>query len=179
MVDGWKITPGSARLRLSRNPPEKHTWDPNREGCQSYEATLFLTYPRRFDTSTPLVLWQVSALGQLGVVTGPPKRSRLTVLVDYLARFYGRRHPVVLYEASRSRRRAPRIQHLRLSSLANADLSGLPTLLVPAKASAAADRRMFDQLKMGRGQTGPVPGSNVAAGRRESPRTVRRPAASK
>jgi hypothetical protein len=99
--------------------------------------------------------------------------------VDYLARFYGRRHPVVLYEASRSRRRAPRIQHLRLSSLANADLSGLPTLLVPAKASAAADRRMFDQLKMGRGQTGPVPRSNVAADRRESQRTVRRPAASK
>jgi len=120
------------------------------EGCQSYEATHFLTHPRKFDTSTPLVLWQLSALGCPGVVERPPPRRTLNVLVDYLARFYGRRHPVVLYEASRSGRGGPQIRRITLSALSKEKLNGLPTLFVPPKSPPAPAFRMFDRLKIPR-----------------------------
>jgi hypothetical protein len=123
--------------------------DPN-EGWQSYEATLFLTHPRNFDTSTPLVLWQLNGLGHLGVVDRLPPRWKLRVLVDYLAAFYGRPHQVILYEASRSGHGEPRIRHMPLSALPSATLDGLPTLLVPPKKPAAPVVRMFDRLKIGR-----------------------------
>ena len=39
--------------------------DPAATGCQSFEATDFLVRPRRFDTSTALVLWQIGVVGRL------------------------------------------------------------------------------------------------------------------
>src|SRR5262245_27138190 len=119
--------------------------DPN-HGWQSYEASQFMTHPRKFDTSTPLVLWQVNGLGRLGAVDRRPGRSTVKVLVDYLARFYGRRHPVVLYEASHHGRGRPHIRHFPLSALLNTKLDGLPTLFVPPKTPVAPDLRMFDRL---------------------------------
>jgi hypothetical protein len=86
-------------------------------------------------------------LGRLGVVDRLPGRSTVKVLVDYLARFYGRRHPVVLYEASSGRGR-PQIRHLPLSELVNAKLDVHATLLVPPKTPLAPDLRMFDRLKL-------------------------------
>jgi precorrin-6B methylase 1 len=139
------------------------------EGWQSYEATRFLILPRKFDTATPLVLWQLSGLGRLGVVDRLPGRSTLKVLVDYLARFYGRRHPVVLYEASHTERGRPQIRHLPLSGLLNAKLDGLPTLLVPPKTRAAPDLRMFDRLKIPRERAGAAKPS-----RPNRPRQVKR-----
>jgi hypothetical protein len=112
-----------------------------------------MTHPRKFDISTPLVLWQVTGLGRLGVVDRLPGRSTVKVLVDYLARFYGRRHPVVLYEASSGRGR-PQIRHLPLSELVNAKLDVHATLLVPPKTPLAPDLRMFDRLKLPRARAG-------------------------
>jgi hypothetical protein len=129
--------------------------DPN-NGWQSYEASQFMTHPRKFDTSTPLVLWQVTGLGRLGVVDRLPGRSTVKVLVDYLARFYGRRHPVVLYEASHSGRGRPQIRHLPLSALLNAKLDIHATLLVPPKTPLAPDLRMFDRLKLPRQRAGAI-----------------------
>ncbi len=129
--------------------------DPN-EGWQSYEATHFLTHPRKFDTATPLVLWQLNGLGQLGVVDRLPPRWKLKVLVDFLAPFYGRSHEVILYEASRSGHRAPRIRHMPLSALWSARFDGLPTLFVPPKKPAAPLLRMFDRLKISREHAGGV-----------------------
>src|SRR5260221_637292 len=73
--------------------------DPGATGCQSYEATDFLIYRRRIDTSAALILWQVGVIGELGVASSP-RRDSLSTLVEYLREFYEVDQPTVIYEAS-------------------------------------------------------------------------------
>ena len=37
--------------------------DPSKNGCQSFEATDFLVYKRKFDNRSSLILWQIGAIG--------------------------------------------------------------------------------------------------------------------
>ena len=37
--------------------------DPSKNGCQSFEATDFLVYKRKFDNRSSLILWQIGANG--------------------------------------------------------------------------------------------------------------------
>ena len=76
--------------------------DPAALGCQSFEATDFLVRERRFDPRSPLVLWQIGAIGvetyrdeELWSVAG------LAILGETLERTYPGDHRVGVYEASR------------------------------------------------------------------------------
>src|SRR5205814_2025529 len=73
--------------------------DPAEAGCQSFEATDFLLHERPADASVPLVLWQISVIGEFGT-SGAPNRAGLAVLAERLAGSHGPDHEVVLYEAS-------------------------------------------------------------------------------
>ena len=67
----------------------------------NFRSNGFSACRRRFDPSSPLVLWQVGALGEPSVrpdMSGRPKR--LQVLTAFLRRHYPARHQIVLYEAS-------------------------------------------------------------------------------
>src|SRR5207249_5467785 len=75
--------------------------DPADSGCQSFEATDFLAYRRRFDPTSSLILWQVGVLGEPSLPThvgGRPERIRRLTAV--LLRHYGERHPAVVYQAA-------------------------------------------------------------------------------
>lgn len=122
-------------------------FDPGASGCQSYEATSFLIYRRRFDTSTPLILWQVAGVGVSRAATRP-SRSGLRVLAEYLVEHYGPDHEVVLYEASPYPVFDPIIEHVRLRDLARARLTPMSTMLVPAKGSPRLDRDVMARLKI-------------------------------
>jgi hypothetical protein len=123
------------------------------DGCQSFEATNFLLFPRTFDPSVSLVLWQVAAIGE-AMGTDRPNRKGLGVLAGYLTRFYGSDHEVVSYEASPYPVGDPIIQRLCIGDLPNADVRAMTTLHVPPKGRPAPDLEMFDRLALPRPDRG-------------------------
>jgi uncharacterized protein YabN with tetrapyrrole methylase and pyrophosphatase domain len=106
--------------------------DPATDGCQMYEATNFLYRQRRFDPRSPLILWQI---GNVGVSTylksklwGP---EGLRVLQEVLLRDYPAVHEVVIYETRVLPISPPKILRVPLRNLADSDVTGHSTLLVP------------------------------------------------
>lgn len=123
--------------------------DPSMAGCQSFEATDFLIFRRRFDTNSSLVLWQV------GVIGDPTFQGRgydlsglrgLRVLADYLIGFYGGQHPAVLYEASHYPTYEPMIQPVALGDLTDAKTTAVTTMYVPPKEVLVPDSEMLKLL---------------------------------
>jgi uncharacterized protein YabN with tetrapyrrole methylase and pyrophosphatase domain len=119
--------------------------DPGDVGCQSFEATTFLLYHGEFDTSIPLILWQIAAIGERAGAT-KLNRGGLEILLDRLAERYGPDHDVVLYEASPYVICEPTIQHVPVMELDPARVTGMATLYVPPKREPDPDLEMFDRL---------------------------------
>jgi precorrin-2 methylase len=123
--------------------------DPGDEGCQSFEATSFLAYRRRFDPTSALILWQVGVLGEPSIrkdMQGRPERLRR--LTTYLRRSYAARHPVVLYEAAQFPISKPRIQRIALANLPITTVWPITTLYIPPTPSRPPDpavMRWFDE----------------------------------
>lgn len=107
--------------------------DPGPNGWQSYPATRFLNRKPRFDTATPLVLWQLRVVDQVGPPVGIA-RPGLARLTEYLLEHYPPEHEVVVYEASRNEAIGPVLQALPLSRLPEIRFRVSATLYVPALA---------------------------------------------
>jgi len=122
-------------------------FDPADAGCQSYEATDFLIHERIVDPSVPLILWQISVIGDSGT-TGAPNRTGLRELADRLTRTHGVGHRVTIYEASPFPFGRPLIDRVRVGDLAEADVPALSTLFVPPAASRAIDPDVVRRLGM-------------------------------
>ena len=123
--------------------------DPSTRGCQSFEATYFLLRTPRFDTSSHLILWQI---GTIGDPTYNPSRNlkpSVTILADFLKKYYDPNHEVFLYEASQYVICEPIIQRLALSKLASAYITGISTLYIPPKLNRSFDHRMANKLGLG------------------------------
>ena len=120
--------------------------DPGESGCQSYEATDFLMRRRPFDTSVPLILWQVALIG---VVDAPvaPAANAFKVLVDYLLEEYDESHTVVIYEGSPYPVGSPSIREFILADVGRAELSGVSTLVVPAARERSVDPAMRARIE--------------------------------
>lgn len=119
------------------------------DGCQSFEATDFLLYPRNVDTTVSLVLWQVAGVGERSGATAP-NREGFRILAERLSALYGQDHQVVLYEASPYPIGDPWIQRTRLRDLPAAELAPMATLYVPPAGSPEPDWEMFDRLELPR-----------------------------
>jgi len=130
--------------------------DPGARGCQSFEATNFLLYRRSFDTSTPLLLWQVAGVGVRQGVT-QPSTAGLQVLAEFLHDHYGPDHEVVLYQASPYPVFDPIVQTVRLSDLPTADLTPMCTLYVPPKAHPPPNPEMYARLEVPAPDPTPLP----------------------
>jgi len=119
--------------------------DPGATGCQSFEATDFLVYARKFDEHVPLVLWQVSVIGQL---THEVENSvvGLEVLSSHLAAAYGPGHEAVIYEAARYPVVPPVMRSVRIEDLPKAKMSGISTLVVLPRGRTSADMAMVKRL---------------------------------
>ena len=115
--------------------------DPARSGCQSFEATDFLIYRRRFDPSSALVLWQVGVVGNLKY-RPRPARSGLRALARRLSRAYGGGHEVVLYEASILPVLPSTICSTTIEELPTTEVSGSMTLFVPPRPHRPDSRRL-------------------------------------
>jgi len=120
--------------------------DPATDGCQMYEATDFVQRRRRFDPSSPLILWQIGAIGVATAPAVPCATAGLRLLVEVLARDYPRDHEVVVYEAAQLPVRRPKILRVALADLAAAEVGAMSTLLVPPWGSAEYDWQMVERL---------------------------------
>jgi hypothetical protein len=123
--------------------------DPSSSGWQSFEASDFLLFRRRFDPTSALILWQVGLLGESSVKKGMTCRpERLQTLTKVLRRSYSARHPVLLYEAAQFPMCDPVIKKMGLAALARQTIVPLTTLYVPPRPSRAMDPRIarwFDE----------------------------------
>jgi uncharacterized protein YabN with tetrapyrrole methylase and pyrophosphatase domain len=126
--------------------------DPGEAGWQSYEATDFLMHRRVVDTSTPLVLWQVSMIGAWHTLDRP-NVAGLRVLAERLAELYEPGHEVVLYEAADYPLGEPMIERVRLDALAAAPLTAMATLYVPPGAKPERDPAMIARLRRASGES--------------------------
>jgi precorrin-6B methylase 1 len=123
--------------------------DPGEAGCQSYEATDFLVNRYRVEPAALLILWQVGFLGLRGTPTAAD-RPPLELLVERLGEHYPADHETIAYEASPYPVCGPLIRRVPLAGLAEADVSGMATLVVPPAVKPAPDFKMLDRLGLPR-----------------------------
>jgi precorrin-6B methylase 1 len=119
--------------------------DPGATGCQSFEATDFLVYSRRFDQHVPLVLWQISCIGQLTHEV-ESSTAGLQALAMRLGAIYGPDHETIIYQAARFPVCPPVIHRTPIGNLPDAPVSGISTLVVLPARPAVADRAMIETL---------------------------------
>jgi hypothetical protein len=122
--------------------------NPGENGCQSFEATDFLACRRQFDSSSPLILWQVGVLGEPSVRKAMSCRpDRLRVLTTALRRHYPARHSVVLYEAAQFPICKPFIKRMALAKLPEMTITPLMTLYVPPRPTQIVDAKIMRWLE--------------------------------
>lgn len=106
-------------------------FDPGWIGCQSFEATDFVLYARKFDPTAVLMLWQIALVGDrtLRVFESDPRRIEL--LAEVLMEDYPPDHPVTIYCAATMPMGEAEVETLPLSRLAEATITQESTLIVP------------------------------------------------
>jgi Tetrapyrrole (Corrin/Porphyrin) Methylases len=118
--------------------------NPGDHGLQSYEATDFLMYRRRFDPASAMILWQVGVLGESrSHVGGRCDRRRLATLVARLRPHYPRDHKVVLYQAASFPGRLPLVKRVALARLSAATVRPTMLLYVPPGPQRSPDPRIL------------------------------------
>ncbi len=108
--------------------------DPGKDGLQCFDATDFLELGKVPDPGVPLVLWQISVIGDTKT-GGTVNREGLRSLGERLAEFYGDDHEVIVYEATPFPAGRPLIEPCLLKGLTDAPVTGLSTLYVPPRAT--------------------------------------------
>jgi len=119
-------------------------------GVQSFEATDFLIFRRRFDPTSHLLLWQIGVLGESTARVGQCRPERLAALAAMLRRHYPARHRVVLYRAAVLPGQAPDVRRLRLDQLPQAEVSPLELLYIgpmPQRSADSAILRWYDESR--------------------------------
>ena len=122
--------------------------DPASRGCQSYEATDFLLHPRRFDTASGLVLWQIGVIGNLTSRIHEQHPQGLSLLQEKLLAHYPASHRVYIYEAATLPDTAPRVQVAEIQHMTGADVSPASTLYVPPATAPQIDETMLKALNL-------------------------------
>ena len=120
--------------------------DPGRDGLQLYEATDFLLHRRAIDVSVPLVLWQISVIGETRTAE-TVNRKGLALLAGRIEELYGADHEVVIYEATPFSVGHPTIERCTVNELASAPIEGLSTLFVPALSESEPDVAVQEALR--------------------------------
>ncbi len=105
--------------------------DPGANGSQSYLGNDFVTRPRAFDVSTPLILWQITAIGDPANREVRDPRG-VELLAEILEAHYGPDHEVVIYVAQTLPIGECTIERTTVSNLAATEIPEPTTLYVPA-----------------------------------------------
>jgi len=122
--------------------------DPAEMGCQSYEATQFLVWPRQFDPGAALVLWQIGVLGDLTLTRATPLPGALTLLTKKLLPYYTPDHPIAVYESATLDVATSHIEWMPLRRLPYAKPAHVATLFVPPFGELVADQNVVAALNL-------------------------------
>jgi siroheme synthase len=114
--------------------------DPGDRGCQSYEATDFLNREPRFDPRCPLILLQVSIIGEDSIANSANEEG-LQELAELLQHHYPGSHEVVIYQASWYPVCHPIIRRLPLKRIPKASVPMMATLYVPPRRQIGRSKR--------------------------------------
>lgn len=120
--------------------------DPGTYGCQHYEASQFMLYRRRIDSSAYLVLWQIGVAGDRTLTRFSTGIAYRQVLVDVLQRHYPPEHEVIVYEATTLPTRHPNIVRCELHKLPTLELSMHATLVIPPATTMEPDEAVRERL---------------------------------
>jgi uncharacterized protein YabN with tetrapyrrole methylase and pyrophosphatase domain len=120
--------------------------DPGASGCQSYLAYDFLVRPRSFDTTTPLVLWQISSFSDSSSHVEQDDRG-IQMLGALLTRHYGPDHEVVVYEAAVYPVGSFTADRVPVGELDRCSIPDLASLYVPPIGRADRDTAVHAQLE--------------------------------
>lgn len=104
--------------------------DPSTSGCQSFEATDYLIYSRKLDSTCHVIFWQIDSIGLTGHANAA-NNVGIQLLVQNLSLHYPDNHEVIVYEAAQFAEFKPRITKVYLKDLINIPLSRISTLYVP------------------------------------------------
>ncbi len=122
--------------------------DPGTNGCVSFDATYFLIKAKEPDVTSHLVLWQLGSLGELGSPNEKRVKSRLTVLANYLASYYGAEHKVIIYEAAQRPLLPFHSEEITLAELKDGHISRVSTLYVPPFQEADNNAQIIKELQI-------------------------------
>ena len=120
--------------------------DPAPSGSQSYEATDFLVRQRTIDTGALLILWQIGFIGTWHYEPVENIRA-LPLLVERLLQLYPADHEAILYEASPYPVAESIVQRVPVTSLPEAAVSPVATLVVPPREEPEFDQGMLDRVR--------------------------------
>ncbi|MBB1318097.1 hypothetical protein H5123_10670 [Shewanella sp. SR43-4] len=120
--------------------------DPGNSGHQSFEATQFMIYHHVPDPTTHLLLWQIALAGEHTLTQFSTTKARLQILVEHLTQWYPLDHQVVIYEAANLPFQSPVIERMALSSLPEARLTPISTLLIPPAKQITLNHEMLAKL---------------------------------
>jgi hypothetical protein len=121
-------------------------FDPGRYGCQHYEASQFMFYRRRVDTSAYLILWQIGVAGDQSFARFSTNAQYRQVLVDVLGRDYDLGHEAIIYRAATLPMHEPRMERLPLGDLPGADIDMHATLVIPPARPLEPDLQIRERL---------------------------------
>jgi len=105
--------------------------NPLEHGLYSLEASTLLNKQKLIDTSTNLLIWQVSHINQTGHYK-KPNIIGIQSLQSYLMNYYPESKQCIIYEASLYSHFLPAIQSLPLNNIEKAVYSPLSSLFIPA-----------------------------------------------
>ncbi len=105
--------------------------DPGTHGCQHVDASQFLWYRHQVDPCGYLVLWQVGVAGDHSLRSFGVDAAHIGLLADRLLRDYPLEHEVIAYEAATLPIARPRMERMRLGTMASAQWHLHTTLVVP------------------------------------------------
>ncbi len=114
-------------------------FDPAEAGCAQFEATQFLFYRQAVQASSHLILWQLGVVGDHTLTTRVPGKGGLHALQEKLLRYFPADHRIAIYEAPTLAVGSARIDWLPLEALAEARVSEISTLFVPATGKPEPD----------------------------------------
>jgi precorrin-4 methylase len=122
--------------------------DPGASGCQSFEATDFLVFRRRFDPRSALVLYQIALIGLSATTLDLPGARGLRLLAARLAEHYPPDHPAVVYAAAEHPGCHAGVARITLAALPEAKPNIASSLYVPPLPSGEPDAATLEALGM-------------------------------
>ena len=120
--------------------------DPGRYGCANFEASQFMFYQRKIDTSAYLILWQVGIAGDQSLTKYSTGASYRNILVELLAEDYPLDHQVILYQAKVLPTDLGLKQQLTIQDLIETEVSMQSTLVIPPTEKLKLNQKIIDKL---------------------------------